>query len=257
MKYQLRRFLFSLIPKYNSTLYTICKRYVDHYNGENNSNMLANGEVDFITANAKNWNVVFDVGAHKGEWTQAVLAVHPTTQIHCFEPIPHTFELLSRNDFPSHVHLNQLALSVTTGTATMYVDGGSACNSLYDRQWTYDGSKENHNSSIVQTTTLDDYCFKHSINTIDMMKMDIEGAEMDVLKGAQEMLTQGKIHCIQFEYDRSYIDAKVWLRDMFVMLQPLGYEMKKVYPSKLKLYLQYDQRLENFHNSNWIAELKH
>jgi FkbM family methyltransferase len=256
LMYRLRKILFNLTPKYNSTIYTACKRYVDHYNGDNNSNMLANGEINFIKGHAENWNTVFDVGAHRGHWTQAVLSVNSEAQVHCFEPFPDVFKILLSNNFHKQVHLNQLALSVSAGTSTMYVRGINGCNSLYDRQWTFDGSREDHETITIQMTSVDEYCHKHNIEKIDMMKMDVEGSEMNVLRGADEMLRQGKIGCIQFEYDRSYIDAKIWLRDMFELLQPLGYQMGKIYPGEVKIYPKYDQRLENFANANWVAQLK-
>ena len=186
---KLRQLLFSLVPKYNDTLYMISKRYVDHYNGDNNSNMPDNGELDFIHANAASWNIVFDIGANKGDWTGSVLAINPHAQVHCFEPVDDTFLLLQANQFPSNVRLNKLALSASEGTATMYTVGVSGCNSLIDRQWSFDGSNESHQSTTIHKTTLDLYCAQNNINKIDMMKMDIEGSEMDVLKGSSEMLT--------------------------------------------------------------------
>ena len=56
------------------------------------------------------------------------------------------------------------------------------------------------NATTVRTETLDGFCAKNKINLIDFMKIDVEGFELNVLKGAELMLSGGKIKLIQFEF---------------------------------------------------------
>jgi hypothetical protein len=64
---QLGRKLFNLVPSYNDSLYEICVRYVDQFNGDNNSNSETNGEYFFLRNALPKFEdeVVFDVGAER------------------------------------------------------------------------------------------------------------------------------------------------------------------------------------------------
>ncbi len=88
---------------------------------------------------------------------------------------------------------------------------------------------------------------------IDLVKVDVEGHELEVFKGAAGMLAQGKIKRIQFEYGGCNIDSRVLLKDLFEFLLPYGYAFYKVFPRELRRVPRYDQRLENFQYQNWVA----
>jgi hypothetical protein len=84
----------------------------------------------------------------------------------------------------------------------------------------------------------------------------VEGHELEVFKGAQEMLKKGGIKYIQFEYGGCTIDARMLLKDLFNLFLPYNYALYKIYPHELKLVPRYDQRLENFQYQNWVAVAK-
>ena len=82
------RFLFSCIPVRNATIYRVCERYVDRFNGDNNSDPEINGEnrlIREVLSSAKG-EVVFDVGANVGNWSRNSLEVEELIHLHCFEP---------------------------------------------------------------------------------------------------------------------------------------------------------------------------
>lgn len=70
------------------------------------------------------------------------------------------------------------------------------------------------------------------------------------------MLSQNRISIIQFEYGGCNLDARVYLRDIWDLLSGHGYKLAKIYPEKLKYYEDYDQKLEIFKYSNWVACIK-
>ena len=91
---------------------------------------------------------------------------------------------------------------------------------------------------------------------MDFVKVDVEGHELEVFKGASGMLAQGKIKRIQFEYGGCNIDSRVLLKDIFDFLTPYGYAFYKVFPHLLRFVLRYDQRLEIFQYRDWVVKVK-
>jgi len=252
---KIRRLLWSLIPN-NNFLYTVTKRYVDRYNGENNENINRNGELRIQTYYLPDCVTVFDVGANVGDWTTLSLKVNPDLQIHCFEPSSATFEKLTKCNFGESVKLNNMGLSSTPGELTLHTfSDGSGENSLYIRKGMEDGwgLEPQSNSETVRMDTLDEYCLRNEISSIDFMKVDVEGHELEVFKGAVKMVQNGAIKRIQFEYGGCNIDSRVLLKDLFDFFSPYGYKFYKIYPKELKYYKRYDQRLENFQYQNWIV----
>jgi hypothetical protein len=82
-----------------------------------------------------------------------------------------------------------------------------------------------------------------------IMKADVEGHELEVFRGGEEVLKQGKIKHNQVEYGGRNIDLRVLLKDMF---GTSGYLFYKVLLQELLHVASYDQRLENFPHQNWL-----
>ena len=63
------------------------------------------------------------------------------------------------------------------------------------------------------------------------------------------------IKIIQFEYRGCNINSRIFLNDFFKYLSKFDYKIGKIYPNNVKFYDNYNQNLENFKHSNWIAKL--
>jgi hypothetical protein len=147
-------------------------------------------------------------------------------------------------------------LSSVPGEMTLWVFAdGAGINSLYKRQGLEDGwgLAEQQRAEVVRLDTLDAYCQRVGVQVIDLMKVDVEGHELEVFKGAAGMLAQGKIKRIQFEYGGCNIDSRVLLKDLFDFFAPYGYAFYKIYPREMRRVPRYDQRLENFQYQNWVV----
>jgi FkbM family methyltransferase len=182
--------------------------------------------------------------------------INSDLQIHCFEPSPPTFKQLRERNFPGKIVYNNFGLSSARGEAKLQVFAeGMGNNSLYKRQGLEDGwgLAEQSREEAVHLETLDAYCQRSGIHNIDLMKVDVEGHELEVFRGGTEMFKDRKIKRIQFEYGGCNIDSRVLLKDIFNFFSPYGYSFYKVFPTALRLVLRYDQRLENFQHQNWIA----
>ena len=94
---------------------------------------------------------------------------------------------------------------------------GSGANSLYQRQgleggW---GLAAQSREEVVRLETLDGCCQRAEIQAIDFIKIDVEGHELEVLRGTTDILAKGGIRFIQFEYGGCNMDARVLLKDLF------------------------------------------
>jgi len=133
----------------------------------------------------KRGNVVVDIGAHIGHYTLiAADLVSEDGSVFAFEPAPENYAFLVKNvavNGYNNVITVSKAVSNKVGMAKLFLNQyDTGCHTLYKRD---DGG----NSLEVETITLDDF-FKGRENRIDVIKMDVEGAELLVLHGMNEIL---------------------------------------------------------------------
>ncbi|MBD2093913.1 FkbM family methyltransferase [Trichocoleus sp. FACHB-591] len=237
----------------SSLLYRICKRYVDAYDNNNNGNIHSNGELYFLRKYINRSRLIFDVGANVGEWAEMALALNSAIDLHCFEPSSTSFSTLSKKSLAGNVTLNNFGLSSEVEDKSLFIfDDNSPLNSLWKRSGLKSyGLSTPCREEKVKLETLDNYCVAHKIEQIDVLKIDVEGHELEVLKGAKNLLSLEKINFIQFEYGGTYIDSKTFLKDVFEYFNEFNYSFYKIYPNKLFLINSYDVRFENFQYQNW------
>lgn len=247
---------FSFVPPNSDSLLKFSQRYLDHHNGENNSDSATNGEEYLLrqVLPSMRGGVVFDVGANVGNWTGFALAVEPSLNIHMFEPSRITYEKCSQKIWQPSVRLNNFGLGDRKETLQLnIVNPASGMNSLYQRHGV-EGAEATATETI-HITTLDEYCEEHGIDHIHFMKVDVEGHELAVFRGAVRMLKERRIDMIQFEYGGCNLDARVFLLDIWEILTKNGLHIAKLFPYSSKPIGNYSQALENFRYSNYIAYL--
>ena len=258
MKKLLRRGVYEAahrLPTPSRTAYDVCRVYVDRFRGENNRDTRLNGEAWIVRDRLPAAEVVVDAGACFGEWAEMALAANPDVRIHAFEPTPASFAKLNAAAFPDTVTRVNAALSDEPGEAEMHLfEGVAQANSLYVR----DGSPEKlgpqSGRATVELVTLDGYCGRAGIERVDFLKIDVEGHELAVLKGAEGLLGRRAIGGIQFEYGSAFIASRTFLKDLWDLLQKHGYRLSKLYPDGPRPVPRYDLRLENFQYANYFAE---
>jgi FkbM family methyltransferase len=199
--------------------------------------------------------VVFDVGAHKGEWTRAMLRARPgIAAIHAFEPSAHHWPVIEAIGDP-RVHLVKQAASDRDGDATLYTCApGSPLASLALRRLDHMGIVFDQ-TEAVETVTLDGFIARHAIAEVAFAKLDIEGYELMALSGAARALEGKRIRALAFEFGGCNIDTKTYFRDFWRLLTGFGYRIHRIAPGgRLWPVPSYGEAQECFLITNYLAE---
>ncbi|MHC4543150.1 MAG: FkbM family methyltransferase [Planctomycetota bacterium] len=132
--------------------------------------------------------VVVDIGAHIGYYTLLAARIidRKLGHVYAFEPNPGTFEILTHhikiNDL-AHVTAHNMALGASVGQIEFFLgpSRNTGMASMFPR-------KIGHGKVATQITTLDRFVDTNNLRCIDLIKMDVEGAEVEVLEGARNVL---------------------------------------------------------------------
>lgn len=165
-------------------------------------------------------DIVFDVGTNIG--TIANWFANRTRHVHGFEPHPANLEMTEDQIAlrkTKNITLSQLALGSEPGTLQLHVKSFHGHHSLGDTSSSTTVEKIN-----VEVDTVDRYCAANGIERIDFLKIDVEGFEEDVLKGATTMLKNQNIGLVLFELRRTILDSIGKNgNDIFTPLMDQGY----------------------------------
>lgn len=181
----------------------------------NDCDALKNGEYPLYRSLRPFLKTVLDVGAR--EDTYYVEHSDPSTHLYLFEPHPIFFQSLKKNfeekqlsSQHPHVYFMNMGVSDTTGDLQYYERAQSFVN-----RWNEQPSQV---LPVVRLDALEDLKVEEEIS---FLKVDTEGYELDVLRGAQGILSKTKL--IQFEYGGTYPHRGILLKDVVTFLQGNGF----------------------------------
>jgi FkbM family methyltransferase len=149
--------------------------------------------------------IIFDVGANRGQTTARYRALFPAATIHAFEPVREFFQTCLKNTVgDDRVIMNNIALSDTEGEVMFHETIGGQSSSVLPQgdlipYYFAAGDFTESRSYPVKTRSIDSYCLEAHIGQIDILKLDTEGFELNVLKGASRLLQAGRIRVIYSE----------------------------------------------------------
>ena len=178
---------------------------------------------------------VFDAGANVGELTLLFSRfVGEGGSVHAFEPGAAAYERLSavcRAASLRNVRLNRLALAEDEGAVRLHV---------YDDEylgWTTRARRPLADYGIdvpppsaedVPATTIDLYCEQNGVGVIDLLKIDVEGAELQVLLGAERALRERRVRCVTFEFGQTTFDMGNSPAEIEDLLGRAGYRVRNL-----------------------------
>ncbi|MEI7473045.1 MAG: FkbM family methyltransferase [Chitinophagaceae bacterium] len=144
-------------------------------------------------------DVVLDVGAHIGLFSCiAAKSVGTNGLVYAFEPTPATYALLTKtieiNKLENNIKPFDLAMGLKEGTTTFYISDltGDNSNSLVN----YVDSRGPLRGIDIKVMSIDAFVNKYKLSKVNFIKIDVEGAEYDTLKGAEITLKSLRPYCI-------------------------------------------------------------
>jgi FkbM family methyltransferase len=203
--------------------------------------------------------VIFDVGAHLGDYALACLDANGEAIVHCFEPSKRHYEEMQKrlDKLSKNLILNQFGLSNKNGCFTLYKDkeisGLASTNKRNLEHLGIDFSVEER----CEFYDAAEYCKKQKVTFIDLLKIDVEGAEFQILNALKVMFENKKISMCQFEFGHANIESKLYFKDFFDFFRCLDYELAILLPNGvLDPIKHYEERYENLYIANFVATLK-
>lgn len=231
----------------------VARRYLDAYENQD-YNSATNGE-SAVLSRLRDLPLtqIVDVGAHRGEWAALARVAFPKATIHCFEIAPQNARVLrSALAHDERVIINEFGLLDTTGDVMGYFDPvAPSTTSLHQNPLRGPGAAPvtPFRGSVMRG---DDYLEQSQVSELGYLKVDTEGADLQVLTGFVGALQAHRIRCVQFEYSPWNTITRTLLRDFVEFLEPLGYCMGWIYPNHVE-FRAYGPHDEDFRGRNLIA----
>jgi FkbM family methyltransferase len=177
-----------------------------------------NGEMWLLDTIAPGVGVFVDVGANVGDWTAALLERAPSARGVLVEAGPEAAERL-RTRFGNRVQVISAAAGDEEGVATFWEELGAG-----ERSSVLPGFSGEAVERSVPMTTIDALATDHGLDQIDLLKIDVEGFDARVIRGASGLLKERRIEALQFEYNRPWATAGDTLLGTIRELEELSYQ---------------------------------
>ena len=203
---------------------------------------------------SKSPSLCVDIGGNKGLYTEEILRNFPLCKVVIFEPSISNSNLLhSKFSENANVTIEQKAVSNIDGEATLYSDSdGSVLASLTKRRLEHFDIAFEHSEKIAVIRFEDYWKSELGSENIDLVKLDIEGHELDALNGFGEALKF--IDVIQFEFGGCNIDTRTFWQDFWYFFTENNFDLYRITPfGKIKI-TKYKELDEFFLTTNFLAK---
>lgn len=193
------------------------------------------GEIFFLRNlfNNNKFEIIFDVGANIGDYSIQVRRLAPYSTIYAFEPHPYSFEKLLKISEELNIKAYNLGCGKNNEKLEIFdcIDNdGSTGASLFRESIEFLRNRKSikHNVEVIK---LDDFVLKMKIELIDLLKIDVEGNELNVIKGAQKIIKDNRVNVIQFEFNDINVISRVFFKDFYDILDK--YDFYRMLPNGL------------------------
>jgi len=161
-------------------------------------NLLAKSDYEFLFKKAILSRIapsdsVYDIGANRGFYTQKFLEKTPQGKVFAFEPVPECNQVIQQLSGTSkHLFLNQMEVGSSKGVVPMSI-GTDVLNATSTIK-----NQKNENDIMVEIDTIDNIV-SYNKSVPNVLKIDVEGFELEVIKGMKETLKNSTVQVIAME----------------------------------------------------------
>ncbi|MDT0576031.1 FkbM family methyltransferase [Croceicoccus sp. F390] len=230
-------------------------RFLNAYNNTGCYDFDNNGEgfaLRIFAQHAPLRPVIWDVGAHKGEYALEAHATVPDAQVVSFEIIPQLARQLGEHVDPRWCEIREMGLSDSAGVVEVVwnkrADTTNSIKPLANEFFAHDDLEK-----VECPISTIDLLVQAGARAPHFLKIDVEGHEPAVLRGARNLLHGPDAPLvIQFEYGMTWIPASGLLHDVQMMLEQAGYGVGRLFPDHVA-FKTYDWNDEHFRMGNMIA----
>lgn len=172
---------------------------------------------------------IFDIGHNSGDFTKEVFELtNKKIKVYAFEPNSNVVSQFANN---TNVNISNFGISDINGKSILYVPTNnvdsntySVCSSLSIRP-VFKNLVDIHIKEIeIELMTIDSFCEFNNVDYIDYLKIDTEGYEFEVIKGANKMFLKKLIACGQFEFGDTFKERGYSIEDVIQLLLHYDYE---------------------------------
>ena len=196
-------------------------------------------------------NNIIDCGANEGKYTDFLMKYFPNSNYFLFEPNKVLFHsLMNKFENKKNIKIFDFGLSDENATVKFYETDYHGLSSLYERKHEIREKKflNFKSNNLVKVKTFESL---NLYQNIDILKIDVEGAELKVLNGFKDKILNVKV--IQFEFGRSSLDSKSSFLDFYKFFEDKNFDIFRMTPSGLKKISNYSYFNEMFIAMNFLA----
>jgi FkbM family methyltransferase len=207
------------------------ERIIGHHLHHYGWDMYTNGEIDFAKQIAENSRCFVDVGGNVGDWAKEFLqAMTPAGKGLIFEPARPALQILTQQlSAYQNAEVVEAAVGAQSSVLKFYEEPDAGLTSSFVAEF----SRADALVRDVKVTTLDAELAHRGWEHVDFLKIDTEGFDLNVLKGATELLSRKAFGVVQFEYNQPWLHAGATLSAAVKLLLDAGYKVFVLRPDGL------------------------
>ncbi|CAN7170337.1 FkbM family methyltransferase [Phenylobacterium sp. LjRoot219] len=222
-------------------------------NGYNNGDPATNGEYACLDALLAEADAFVDVGANEGLFLARAAARTPAPRILAFEPNPAHAALITEQ-LAGAGRLEGVALGDKPGSAILHVHATHhATASLTDRPRMSPRFRAEMSTVEVPLRRLDDYAADLGDARKLLIKIDAEGFEFPVIRGAERLLAQTPACAVMFEHSFAWLETGEPLLGCFQAFDALGFDFFRILPVGLEHVRFFANDMERAQYCNYVA----